>query len=335
MSTSKENIESRLEDALAAINKKHGEGTVQNLGNWIVEPVEVIPTGSMALDVALGVGGLPRGRIIELYGQPSSGKTTIALHAIANAQKAGGRAAFIDAEHALDINYARALGVTPDGLYFCQPESGEQGLDVTVDLIKSGAYAIIVIDSVAALTPRAELEGDVGDSHMGLQARMMGQALRIMTGVTSSTGTTVIFLNQLRSKIGLIYGNPNVTSGGKALAFFASVRMEVSRTGSGKIDGEEVSNKTKVKIVKSKVGSPFKTAEFDIIFGEGIDTLGEIVDLSVEHGFIKKSGAWYTAEYNGDKVQLGQGRVKTIDSLREFPEMAQHFESLVRNKLGI
>ena len=293
-----------LDVALAQIDKQHGKGAVMRLGDRPATRIEVIPTGSIALDVALGIGGLPRGRVVEIYGPESSGKTTVALHAVANAQAAGGIAAFIDAEHALDPEYARALGVDTDALLVSQPDTGEQALEIADMLIRSGALDVIVIDSVAALVPRAEIEGEMGDSHVGLQARLMSQALRKITGALSNTGTTAIFINQLREKIGVMFGSPETTTGGKALKFYASVRLDVRRIETLKDGTDAVGNRTRVKVVKNKVAPPFKQAEFDIVYGQGISREGSLIDVGVEQGLIKKSGAWYT--YESD--QLGQGK---------------------------
>jgi recombination protein RecA len=314
--------QSGLESALESITKDFGAGAIQRIGDKVITKVPATSTGSIRLDRALGVGGLPRGRIIELYGQESSGKSTIALHTVANAQKDGGLCAYIDAEHSIDVEYAQALGVNTDSLWLSQPSSGEEGLEICSRLIKSGAYAVIVIDSVAALTPRAELEGEIGDAHMGLQARMMGQALRVITGAAAQAGTTVIFINQLREKIGIVFGNPNVTTGGKSLKFYASVRMEVSRTGSDKVGDETVSNKTKVKVVKNKVSVPFRTAEFDIVFGQGINREGEVLDDGVVAGVVKKSGAWYVY---GEDLKC-QGRQAACEFLRENPAIRIEIE---------
>lgn len=322
---------SSLDDTIAQLNKKFGLNTVLRMGDAPVEKIEVISTGSIALDKALGVGGFPRGRIVEIYGQESSGKTTVALQAIACAQVAGGTAAFIDVEHALDPTYARALGVDLDRMLLCQPDSAEQALEVTDQLIRSGGIAIIVIDSVAALVPRAELDGEMGDAHMGLQARLMGQALRKITGSVSSTNTLCIFINQLREKIGIIFGSPVTTSGGKALKFYASVRLDVRRTSTIK-DGEvSTANRTMVKVVKNKCSPPFTVAEFDIVFGEGVSKNGELVDLGVAHGIVKKSGAWYS--YN--EALIGQGKEKARDYLRDNSAVADEIELKVRAALGI
>lgn len=294
-------------------------------------PVEVIPTGSIALDVALGIGGLPRGRIIEVYGPESSGKTTIALHAVANAQRAGGIAAFIDAEHALDPDYAKALGVDTDALLVSQPDTGEQALEITDMLIRSGALDVVVIDSVAALVPRAEIEGEMGDSHVGLQARLMSQALRKITGALSTSGTTAIFINQLREKVGVFFGSPETTTGGKALKFYASVRLDIRRIETLKDGSDAVGNRTRVKVVKNKCAPPFKQAEFDILYGHGISKEGSLIDLGVEQGVVRKSGAWYT--YEGD--QLGQGKENARKFLADNPDIAAEIEKRIKDKLGI
>ncbi|WP_219108012.1 recombinase RecA [Austwickia sp. TVS 96-490-7B] len=320
-----------LETVMAQIEKSHGKGAVMRLGDDVRPPIEVIPTGSIALDVALGIGGLPRGRIVEIYGPESSGKTTVALHAVANAQKAGGIAAFIDAEHALDPEYAKKLGVDTDALLVSQPDTGEQALEIADMLIRSGALDIIVIDSVAALVPRAEIEGEMGDSHVGLQARLMSQALRKITGALNSTGTTAIFINQLREKIGVMFGSPETTTGGKALKFYASVRMDVRRIETLKDGSEPVGNRTRCKVVKNKVSPPFKQAEFDIIYGQGISREGGLIDMGVEHGFVRKSGAWYT--YEGD--QLGQGKENARNFLRDNPGLADELERKIKAKLGV
>lgn len=320
-----------LDTVMAQIEKQHGKGAVMRLGDDVRPPIATIPTGSIALDVALGLGGLPRGRVIEIYGPESSGKTTVALHAVANAQKAGGIAAFIDAEHALDPEYARKLGVDVDNLLVSQPDTGEQALEIADMLIRSGALDIIVIDSVAALVPRAEIEGEMGDSHVGLQARLMSQALRKITGALSSTGTTAIFINQLREKIGVMFGSPETTTGGKALKFYASVRIDVRRIETLKDGSEPVGNRTRAKIVKNKVSPPFKQAEFDILYGHGISREGGIIDMGVEHGFIRKSGAWYT--YEGD--QLGQGKENARQFLLDNPDLTEELDRKIKTKLGI
>ena len=323
--------EKALEVALGQIDKQFGKGSVMRLGERAAVPIEVIPTGSIALDLALGIGGLPRGRVIEIYGPESSGKTTVALHAVANAQAAGGVAAFIDAEHALDPDYARALGVDTDALLVSQPDTGEQALEIADMLIRSGALDVIVIDSVAALVPRAEIEGEMGDSHVGLQARLMSQALRKITGALSNSGTTAIFINQLREKIGVMFGSPETTTGGKALKFYASVRLDVRRIETLKDGGDAVGNRTRVKVVKNKVAPPFKQAEFDIVYGSGISREGSLIDVGVDQALIKKSGAWYT--YEGD--QLGQGKENVRNFLRDNPDLADEIEKKIKEKLGI
>jgi recombination protein RecA len=320
-----------LDTALAQIDKQFGKGSIMRLGSDERAPVEVIPTGSIALDVALGIGGLPKGRIVEIYGPESSGKTTVALHAIANCQKAGGTAVFIDAEHALDPEYAKALGVDIDALLVSQPDTGEQALEIADTLIRSGSIDIIVIDSVAALVPRAEIEGEMGDSHVGLQARLMSQALRKLTGVLNNTKTTAIFINQLREKIGVFFGSPETTAGGKALKFYASVRLDVRRIETLKDGQDAVGNRTRVKVVKNKMASPFKQAEFDIIYGVGISREGSLLDFGVEQEIVKKSGAWYT--YEGE--QLGQGKENSRNYLLDNPAVADEIEKKIKSKLGI
>ncbi len=320
-----------LDTALAQIDKQFGKGSVMRLGSDERAPVEIIPTGSIALDVALGIGGLPKGRIVEIYGPESSGKTTVALHAIANCQKAGGTAVFIDAEHALDPEYAKALGVDIDALLVSQPDTGEQALEIADTLIRSGSIDIIVIDSVAALVPRAEIEGEMGDSHVGLQARLMSQALRKLTGVLNNTKTTAIFINQLREKIGVFFGSPETTAGGKALKFYASVRLDVRRIETLKDGQDAVGNRTRVKVVKNKMASPFKQAEFDIIYGVGISREGSLLDFGVEQEIVKKSGAWYT--YEGE--QLGQGKENSRNYLLDNPTVADEIEKKIKAKLGI
>jgi recombination protein RecA len=315
-----------LDTALAQIERQFGKGSIMKMGDREAVPMEVIPTGSVALDIALGVGGLPRGRVIEIYGPESSGKTTVALHAIANAQKLGGIAAFIDAEHALDPEYAKKLGVDIDALLVSQPDTGEQALEIMDMLVRSGALDIIVVDSVAALVPRAEIEGEMGDSHMGLQARLMSQALRKMTGALSQSKTTAIFINQLRDKIGVFFGSPETTTGGKALKFYASVRMDVRRIETLKDGQEAVGNRTRVKIVKNKVSPPFKQAEFDIIYGVGISREGSLIDMGVDLGIVKKSGAWFT--YESD--QLGQGKENARAFLIDNPDLANDIEAKIR-----
>ena len=318
--------EEALSTVLEKINKDFGEGMVMRLGSKDKLSIEVIPTGSIALDYALGVGGVPKGRVIEIYGPESSGKTTVALHIIAECQKQGGTAAFIDAEHALDPVYARAIGVDIDNLLVSQPDNGEQALEIADALVRSGAVDIIVVDSVAALTPKAEIEGEMGDSHVGLLARLMSQALRKLTGNISKTGTTMIFINQVREKIGIVYGNPEVTTGGRALKFYASVRMEVRKGEALKQGGEIIGNRTKVKIVKNKVAPPFKTVEFDIMYGEGISKEGSIIDMGVELGIIKKSGAWFS--YNGER--LGQGRDNAKLFIKEHEDIRAEIEEKIR-----
>jgi recombination protein RecA len=320
-----------LDTALAQIDKQFGKGSVMRLGSDERAPIEVIPTGSIALDVALGIGGLPKGRIVEVYGPESSGKTTVALHAIANCQRAGGVAVFIDAEHALDPEYAKALGVDIDALLVSQPDTGEQALEIADTLIRSGSIDIIVIDSVAALVPRAEIEGEMGESHMGLQARLMSQALRKLTGVLSNTKTTAIFINQLREKIGVFFGSPETTAGGKALKFYASVRLDVRRIETLKDGQEAVGNRTRVKVVKNKMAPPFKQAEFDIIYGVGISREGSLLDVGVEQEILKKSGSWYTYEAE----QLGQGKENSRNFLIDNPEIANEIEQKIKTKLGI
>jgi recombination protein RecA len=320
-----------LELALAQIDKQYGKGSVMRLGDEGRAPIAVIPTGSIALDVALGIGGLPRGRVVEIYGPESSGKTTVALHAVANAQKAGGIAAFIDAEHALDPEYAKKLGVDTDALLVSQPDTGEQALEIADMLIRSGALDILVIDSVAALVPRAEIEGEMGDSHVGLQARLMSQALRKMTGAMNNSGTTAIFINQLREKIGVMFGSPETTTGGKALKFYASIRLDVRRIETLKDGGEAVGNRTRVKVVKNKMAPPFKQAEFDILYGHGVSREGSLIDMGVDQAIVRKSGAWYT--YEGD--QLGQGKENARKFMLENPDIANEIEKRIKEKLGI
>ena len=328
---SSDSKERALDLALAQIEKNFGKGSVMRLGERPQVQMAVIPTGSIALDVALGIGGLPRGRIVEIYGPESSGKTTLALHLIANAQRAGGIAAIIDAEHALDPEYAKALGVDTDALLVSQPDTGEQALEIADMLIRSGALDLIVIDSVAALVPRAEIEGEMGDSHVGLQARLMSQALRKITGALSNSGTTMIFINQLREKIGVMFGSPETTTGGKALKFYASVRLDIRRIESLKDGTDVVGNRTRVKVVKNKVASPFKQAEFDIMYGKGISREGSLIDVGVEQSIIRKAGAWYT--YEGD--QLGQGKEKAREFLKENPDVAAEIEKRILEKLGV
>jgi len=323
--------EKALEAALAQIDRQFGKGSVMRLGEDSRPPIEVIPTGSIALDVALGIGGLPRGRVVEIFGPESSGKTTVALHAVASAQKGGGIAAFIDAEHALDPDYAKKLGVDTDALLVSQPDTGEQALEIADMLIRSGALDIIVIDSVAALVPRAEIEGEMGDSHVGLQARLMSQALRKITGALSNSNTTAIFINQLREKIGVMFGSPETTTGGRALKFYASVRLDVRRIETLKDGSEPVGSRTRVKVVKNKVSPPFKQAEFDILYGIGISREGGLIDMGVEQGIVRKSGAWYT--YEGD--QLGQGKENSRNFLRDNPDLGNEIEKRIKEKLGV
>jgi len=320
-----------LDVALSQIDKQFGKGSVMRLGERPHVPIDVIPTGSIGLDIALGIGGYPRGRIIEIYGPESSGKTTVALHAVANAQAAGGVAAFIDAEHALDPEYARSLGVDTDALLVSQPDTGEQALEIMDMLVRSGALDIIVVDSVAALVPRAEIEGEMGDSHVGLQARLMSQALRKVTGALNNSGTTAIFINQLREKIGVMFGSPETTTGGKALKFYSSVRLDVRRIETLKDGGDAVGNRTRVKVVKNKVAPPFKQAEFDIVYGQGISREGSLIDVGVDQGIVRKSGAWYT--YEGD--QLGQGKENVRNFLRDNPDLADEIEKKIKEKLGV
>ena len=320
-----------LEAVMAKIDKDYGKGAIMRLGDKETVKTEVISTGAIALDAALGIGGLPRGRVVEVSGPVSSGKTTVALHAVANVQKAGGIAAFIDAEHALDPVYAAKLGVDTDALLVSQPDTGEQALEIMDMLVGSGAVDIVVVDSVAALVPRAEIDGDMGDSHVGLQARLMSQALRKITGRLASTGTTAIFINQLREKIGVFFGSPETTTGGKALKFYASVRIDIRRIETLKDGANPIGNKTRAKIVKNKMAPPFKQAEFDILYGEGISVEGGILDLAVEHDIVKKSGAWFT--YDGE--QLGQGRENVRKLLKDNPELTEELQYKVLVKLGI
>lgn len=316
-----------LNEALAKIEKTYGKGAVMKMGQNVAMQVDAIPTGSISLDMALGVGGLPRGRVVEIYGPESSGKTTLALHALAQAQKGGGEVAFIDVEHALDPSYAQALGVDIDSLLVSQPDTGEQALEITEALVRSGAIDAIVIDSVAAMVPRAEIAGEMGDSHVGLQARLMSQALRKLTSVIGKTGTVCIFINQLREKVGIVYGNPEVTAGGRALKYYSSVRIDVRRSeGLKDANGSFIGNRTRAKVVKNKVAPPFKEAEFDIMFGEGISHEGELLDLAVDLGIIQKSGAWF----NAGEIRLGQGRDNAKTYLADNPEYAAEVEQKVR-----
>src|SRR5215813_8341007 len=326
------NREKAIELAVSTIEKQFGKGSIMRLGEDQPAPeVKVIPTGSLALDIALGCGGLPRGRVVEIYGPESSGKTTLTLHVIAEAQKRGGICAFIDAEHALDVSYARKLGVKTDDLLVSQPDSGEQALEIADMLVRSGAIDVVVVDSVAALTPKAELEGDMGDSHMGLQARLMSQALRKLTGTISKSNTMVIFINQIRMKIGVMFGNPETTTGGNALKFYASVRMDIRRVGAIKQAEKSVGNRTKVKVVKNKLAPPFREVEFDIMYGEGISKEGDILDLGSEGNVIEKSGAWFA--WKGERI--GQGRENAKEFLKANPDVATQIERAVLEKHGI
>ena len=319
-----------LEVAIAQIEKQYGKGSIMKMdADSFADGIEVISTGCLPLDIALGVGGLPRGRIVEIYGPESSGKTTVALHVIAEAQKAGGTAAFIDAEHALDPIYAQKLGVDIGAMYVSQPDTGEQALEITEQLVRSGGVDIVVVDSVAALTPKAEIDGEMGDAFVGLQARLMSQALRKLTGVTSKSKTLVIFINQLREKVGVMYGNPETTPGGKALKFYSSVRLDVRKADAIKSGSDVVGNRTKVKVVKNKVAPPFKTAEFDIVYGEGISIFGCLIDAAIEIGVIDKSGSWFS--YNGDKIGQGKENVKAY--FMSHPELADEIDAIVREKL--
>jgi protein RecA len=323
----KEKINS-LEQALQKIEKQFGKGSIMKFGETEVQAVESIPTGCMSLDLALGIGGIPRGRIVEIFGPESSGKTTVALHIIAETQKKGGTAAFIDAEHALDPYYAQKLGVVINDLYISQPDDGEQALDIAETLVRSNSIDVIVVDSVAALTPRAEIDGEMGDSFMGLQARLMSQALRKLTAICGKSKCSIVFINQLREKVGVIYGNPETTPGGKALKFYSSVRIDIRRTDSIKDGSEVVGNRVKARIVKNKVAPPFKIAEFDIIFGEGISRIGDLVDAAVTEGLIQKSGSWFS--YKDEKI--GQGREKTVDYVKNHPDVAEELETAIREK---
>ena len=320
-----------LDAALSQIEKQYGKGSVMKLGDTSHMQVETVPTGSLSLDIALGAGGVPKGRIVEIYGPESSGKTTVALHMVAEVQKRGGIAGFIDAEHALDPVYARNIGVDIDNLYISQPDNGEQALEITETMVRSGAVDIVIVDSVAALVPKAEIEGDMGDSHVGLQARLMSQALRKLTSVVSKTNCIVIFINQLREKIGVMFGNPETTTGGRALKFYASVRLDVRRTEALKQGGDVIGNHTKVKVVKNKIAPPFKEAEFDIMFGQGISTIGDILDLAANCGIVNKSGAWYA--YNDAKI--GQGRENAKQYLKENRQICDEIERKVRAYYGL
>lgn len=328
----KEEKQKALDAALAQIEKQFGKGSVMKLGDKGANmQIETIPTGCLSLDLALGLGGIPKGRIIEVYGPESSGKTTVALHMVAEVQRRGGIAGFIDAEHALDPVYAKNIGVDIDNLYISQPDNGEQALEIAETMVRSGAVDIIIVDSVAALVPKAEIEGDMGDSHVGLQARLMSQALRKLTAVISKSNCTVIFINQLREKVGVMFGSPETTTGGRALKFYSSVRLDVRRIEALKQSGETIGNRTRVKVVKNKIAPPFKEAEFDIIFGEGISTVGDILDLAADAGIVNKSGAWYA--YEGNKI--GQGRENTKQYLKEHTEMLQEIEQKVRAHYGL
>jgi recombination protein RecA len=319
-----------LQMTMDKLEKAHGKGSIMRMGDSAIEDVEVIPSGSIGLDIALGIGGYPRGRIIEIYGPESSGKTTLAIHAIAEAQKQGGIAAMIDAEHAFDRFYAQNLGVDIDNLLISQPDNGEQALEIAENLIRSGAIDIIVIDSVAALTPRSEIEGEMGDSKMGLQARLMSQALRKLTGTISKTGCVCIFINQLREKIGVMFGNPETTTGGNALKFYASIRLDIRRSGQIKSAEDVTGNRAKVKVVKNKVAPPFRKAEFDIMYGEGISKVGEIIDLGVDHGIVKKSGSWFSY----GETRLGQGRDAVKDLLLDNPELMDELEKKIKDTIN-
>ncbi len=320
-----------LDAALQQIERAHGKGSIMRLGEGQVVETEAVSTGSLGLDIALGIGGIPKGRIVEVYGPESSGKTTLALHCVAEAQKSGGQCAFVDAEHALDPVYARKLGVNIDDLLISQPDAGEQALEITDTLVRSGAVDLIVVDSVAALVPRAELEGEMGDTHVGLQARLMSQALRKLTGSIARTNCTIIFINQIRMKIGVMFGNPETTTGGNALKFYSSVRLDIRRIGAIKDKDEVVGNQTRVKVVKNKVAPPFKTVEFDIMYGEGISKMGELIDLGVKAGIVEKSGAWFSH----DSQRIGQGRENAKQFLRDNPEMAEAIERGVRANAGL
>lgn len=318
-----------LENAMKQIEKQFGKGSIMKLGEYGIKPIDHIPTGSLSLDIALGIGGVPRGRIIEIYGPESSGKTTLALHVIAKAQENGGVAAFVDAEHSLDPTYARALGVNIEELLLSQPDNGESALEITETLVRSGAVDIVVVDSVAALVPQKELEGEMGDAHVGLQARLMSQALRKLAGVVNKSNTVIIFINQLREKVGVMFGSPETTTGGRALKFYASVRMDVRRTETIKQNGGFVGNRTRVKIVKNKVAPPFKQVEFDIMYGAGISKEGDILDLAVQEDLIRKSGTWFS--YNNENI--GQGREKAKEFLADNPEILDEIETKLREKL--
>lgn len=330
--TNNDDKKKALDAALSQIEKQYGKGSVMKLGDSAANMnIEVVPTGSLSLDIALGLGGMPRGRIIEVFGPESSGKTTVALHVVAEIQKMGGIAGFIDAEHALDPVYAKNIGVDIDNLYISQPDCGEQALEITETMVRSGAIDVVIVDSVAALVPKAEIDGEMGDSHMGLHARLMSQALRKLTAVVSKTNCVVIFINQLREKVGIVFGNPEVTTGGRALKFYASVRLDVRRIDTLKVGGEIVGNRTRVKVVKNKVSPPFKEAEFDIMFGKGISKTGDILDLAVANNIVDKAGAWYA--YMGDKI--GQGRENAKLYLDEHPEVCAEIDAKVRESVGL
>ena len=323
--------EKNLEMAMSQIERQFGKGAIMRLGTDEIRKIEAISTGALSLDLALGIGGLPRGRVVEIYGPESSGKTTLSLHVLAEAQRNGGTAAFIDAEHALDPQYARAIGVDIDELLISQPDTGEQALEIADMLIRSGALDVVVIDSVAALVPRAELEGDMGDTHVGLQARLMSQALRKLSGTINRSNTTAVFINQIREKIGVMFGSPETTPGGRALKFYSSVRIDIRRIEAIKVGTENIGNRVRTKIVKNKVAPPFRTAEFDIMFGEGISREGSLLDVAVEHGLVRKAGAWFTYE----SEQLGQGREKAKDFLRQNPELALQLQDQVFRAVGL
>jgi len=331
MAPTQSDKDKNLEMAMSQIERQFGKGAIMRLGTDEIRQIEAIPTGALSLDLALGIGGLPRGRVVEIFGPESSGKTSLALHVVAEAQHNGGTAAFIDAEHALDPIYAKAIGVDIDELLISQPDTGEQALEIADMLIRSGAIDVVVIDSVAALVPRAELEGDMGDVHVGLQARLMSQALRKLSGTINRSNTTAIFINQIREKIGVMFGSPEVTPGGRALKFYSSVRLDIRRIETIKVGTESIGNKVRVKVVKNKVAPPFRMAEFDIMFGEGISREGSLIDVAVEHGIVHKAGAWYT--YDGD--QLGQGREKAKDYLRQNPELAMQLQDQVLRAVGV
>ncbi|MCI8822814.1 MAG: recombinase RecA [Lachnospiraceae bacterium] len=329
--TAREDKLKALDAALSQIEKQYGKGSVMKLGDTSHMQVETVPTGSLSLDIALGAGGVPKGRVVEIYGPESSGKTTVALHMVAEVQKRGGIAGFIDAEHALDPVYAKHIGVDIDNLYISQPDNGEQALEITETMVRSGAVDIVIVDSVAALVPKAEIDGDMGDSHVGLHARLMSQALRKLTAIISKTNCVVIFINQLREKVGVMFGNPETTTGGRALKFYASVRLDVRRIEALKQGGEVIGNRTRVKVVKNKIAPPFREAEFDIMFGQGISTVGDILDLAANCGVVMKSGAWYA--YNDAKI--GQGRENAKQFLRDNPEACREIEMKVREHYGL